>query len=302
MSSPVLDVRLSRADHVYRPGESVRGAVCVWVRAATSHSGLGLCCEGAVASQNVVFSFGTGGALAKPVSLVQHALAVAPAGKLHEGANELPFEFKLEPLLGQQLHESYKGCFLTVLYSIKATLSRGMLSRDVSKAVDLIVEVPGQGRDTETPQLSPSFFMSSDGDNSAPRYRLEVALDSLVCDPARPFTGTLAVRECAVPIESIDLRLDRDEVIGSGAQAVRRESEVVRMQVADGDVARGTKLTLFCIFPRLHVCPSLSTSIFRVEWKASVVLKLQGRQPFVRTVPLKIVRPDNNSNNTNTSA
>ena len=66
---------------------------------------------------------------------------VAKPGKLPDGATEIPFEFKLEPLAGQKLYETYHGVFVNIQYQLRATCVRGFMAKTLEKTLEFIVEV-----------------------------------------------------------------------------------------------------------------------------------------------------------------
>ena len=56
------------------------------------------------------------------------------------GTTELPFEFRLEPLPGQSLYETYHGVFVNIQYTLTADMPRGMLAKNLSANLEFIVE------------------------------------------------------------------------------------------------------------------------------------------------------------------
>jgi len=66
---------------------------------------------------------------------------VAKPGKLPDGTTEIPFEFKLEPLAGQKLYETYHGVFVNIQYQLRATCVRGFMAKTLEKTLEFIVEV-----------------------------------------------------------------------------------------------------------------------------------------------------------------
>lgn len=62
-------------------------------------------------------------------------------GKFEDGETEIPFEFKLEPLTGQTLYETYHGVFVNIQYLLKADMPRPLLAKNLQKSLEFIVEV-----------------------------------------------------------------------------------------------------------------------------------------------------------------
>jgi len=73
--------------------------------------------------------------------MVYVPVEVAKPGKLPDGTTEIPFEFKLEPLTGQTLYETYHGVFVNIQYQLRATCVRGFMAKTLEKSVEFIVEV-----------------------------------------------------------------------------------------------------------------------------------------------------------------
>jgi hypothetical protein len=68
---------------------------------------------------------------------------VAKPGKLPAGVVEIPFEFKMEPNgASKKLFETYHGVYVNVQYCVRCEMRRGMLSKDLVKTVEFIVQYP----------------------------------------------------------------------------------------------------------------------------------------------------------------
>eukprot|EP00727_Mastigamoeba_balamuthi_P001368 m51a1_g11228 Down syndrome critical region protein 3 paralogue A (311) ;mRNA; f:21830-23610 len=309
MSGPVLDIRLKRADRVYRAGDVVSGVVVVVTRGALSHAGIGLQCEGAVQLQLSAKNVGLFEAFynsVKPITLLQLSFDIAKPGKLPDGVSELPFEFKLEPLLGQQLYETYHGVFVNITYSLKVDMKRGMLSKDLSKVAEFIVEIPNQGKGdvfTNSKTGKPiesapvKFRLTPEAIDSAkrskrplPKFAIEGTLDTAVCDISKPLTGTLVVAECDAPIKSVEMQLVRVETCGCADGYAKEATEIQNIQVGEGDVARGMPLRMHMVFPRLFTCPSIATRTFKIEFEVNVVVMLEDNHLITEGFPLRLVR------------
>lgn len=78
----------------------------------------------------------------KPIQLLHYSVTISEGGKLPDGTTELPFEFPLEPLQGQQLYDTYHGVFVNIQYNLRCDMKRGILAKDMQKSLEFIVEVP----------------------------------------------------------------------------------------------------------------------------------------------------------------
>ena len=110
-----------------------------------AHNGIKLFLEGNVALQLSAKSVGLFEAFynsVKPIQLLNYAIDIAKPGKFEDGDTEIPFEFKLESLTGQQpLYETYHGVFVNIQYMIKVDMPRPLLAKNLTKTVEFIVEV-----------------------------------------------------------------------------------------------------------------------------------------------------------------
>lgn len=77
----------------------------------------------------------------KPIQLLSYSVDLAKPGKFEDGDTEIPFEFALEPLSGQQLFETYHGVFVNIQYLLKVDMPRGMMAKNLQKTVEFIVEM-----------------------------------------------------------------------------------------------------------------------------------------------------------------
>ncbi len=124
--------------------DKVSGAVVVTSKGSLSHNGIKLLIEGTVTLQLSARSIGLFEAFyssLKPIQLVQMEIEVAPGGKLPNGVTELPFEFTLKPINGEDLFDTYHGVYVNVQYIMTAHMTRGMMSKDLSKQREFVVEL-----------------------------------------------------------------------------------------------------------------------------------------------------------------
>jgi len=121
----------------------VSGVVVVNTKGSMSHSGISLVMQGEVTLQLSAKSVGYFEAFynsLKPIQLLNYTIEVAKAGKIPEGGIEIPFEFKLEPIAGQTLYETYHGVFVNIQYWIQCDMLRPLLAKNLQKKLEFIVE------------------------------------------------------------------------------------------------------------------------------------------------------------------
>jgi hypothetical protein len=123
--------------------EKVTGVVVVSSKGKLQHQGVKLILEGTVQLQLSAKSVGLFEAFyqsVKPIQLLSYSVDLTKPGKFEDGDTELPFEFPLEPLSGQQLFETYHGVFVNIQYLLRVDMPRGMLAKNLQKTVEFIVE------------------------------------------------------------------------------------------------------------------------------------------------------------------
>jgi len=234
----------------------------------------------------------------KPVTLLQYNIDVQSASKLPNGVTELPFEFKLEPVEGMKLHETYHGVYVNIQYIITVDMVRPLLAKNLKKTLEFILETPPkEGMEKEHKSVSfditPESLENVRSSSLAhiPRFRVTGKLDSSVCSIIKPFTGTLVVDESAAAIKSIELQLVRVETCGSPEGGLAKEAtEIQSIQLADGDVCRKFEIPIYMIFPRLFTCPSLAVQNFQVDFEANLVVQFVDGYMITENFPIKLYR------------
>lgn len=89
----------------------------------------------------------------KPVDLIKYKFPIQSTGKISmqltclsnhpdDGKSNIPFEFDLKPLAGQELFETYHGVYINVVYTIKAQIIRKYLGKDLNSSLEFIVQLP----------------------------------------------------------------------------------------------------------------------------------------------------------------
>jgi len=294
-----IDIQLKRADRVYRPGELVAGQVVVTTKGSMSHNGIALVMEGIVTLQLSAKSVGMFEAFynsLQPVLLVHLSAEVAPAGKIPDGTTEIPFEFKWEPLAGQQLYETYHGVFVNIQYSLRVECVRGMLAKNLQKNLEFIVEVKTEGtipQNVEIPfTITPASLKNVKPSSlkNIPNFRISGKLITATCQLTKPFTGELIVEESDAILQSVELQLVRVETCGCADGFAKEATEIQNIQIADGDIAHGLAVPIFMVFPRLFTCPTIAARTFKIEFEVNLVILLADGHLIKENFPLRLVR------------
>ena len=263
-------------DRVYHPGQTVRGVVTVHGRGApVAHEGISLVAEGAASLQLSAKSVGLFEAFyssIKPVQVLVHSQELQPAAKLPDGGVDFDFEIPLTPAAGEKLLESYHGVFVNIQYVLTVEVRRGMLSKNLKRSIEFIIEAP----DARPPKPSPAPFtivpeslenVRKSALSQVPAFKISGQLDSVVCHVGEPLTGEVVIEECSATIKSIELQLVRVETCGYQDGTAREATEIQNIQIADGPVCHGWPIPIHMIFPRLFTCPTVSTRTFKVDFE-----------------------------------
>ena len=262
------------------------------------HEGISLVAEGAASLQLSAKSVGLFEAFyssIKPVVLLAHKQELQPAGKLPDGGVEFEFGFELEASGEEKLLESYHGVFVNIQYVITVEVRRGMLSKNMKRSIEFIVEAP---KDTALkPSASPFTIVPESLENvrrsslhQVPSFKITGQLDTVVCNINHPLTGTVLVEQCSATIKSIELQLVRVETCGYADGVAREATEIQNIQIADGPICHGWAIPIHMIFPRLFTCPTVNTRTFKVDFEVNLVILFSDGHLLTENFPLKLSR------------
>jgi hypothetical protein len=317
-------IELARVDRTYAPGERLAGVVVIEtgadglshnvrggeaaLRAALCARTRALACPGprrarpAPRTQGVTL-MATGSmypsaeaasvVALKPIALMDMKMALAEGGKLPAGAVELPFEVPVRAVDGVALRESYVGRYLQTAYSLSVEVSCGFLRRNLSAACEFFVELPAAGAPRDAVprvfEITPASVRNADG-SALPPCSIRGVLDQTRCRLDVPFTGSVTVERSDAVVRSLYLQLVRVETLGSGAGALTSASEVLCVQLADGDVARGLAIPVHLVLPRRYVCPSVDADGLAISFKAHLQVRFAGGYMIEEQFPLELYR------------
>lgn len=295
-----LDIKLKRVDKVYQPGDSVAGVVVVTTKGPLSHNGVTLVLDGSVNLQLSAKSVGLFEAFynsLKPVQLISYNVDLAPPGKFPDGTTELPFEFPLQAVAGETLFETYHGVFVNIQYSLRCDMQRGVLAKNLAKALEFMVEQPDTNKGIKPSPvpftITPDSLENIKSHNvtKVPSFKIVGKLSSSVCAITKPFTGELLVESSNVPIKSVELQLVRVETCGTADGYAKEATEIQNIQIAEGDVCRNLVIPMYMVFPRLFTCPTLATKTFKIEFEVNLVVLLADGHLITENFPIRLFRP-----------
>ncbi|XP_008465075.2 uncharacterized protein LOC103502664 isoform X3 [Cucumis melo] len=246
---PVVELKLSRTNRIYRPCEHLQGQIIVNSRSSISHSGIRLALNGSV---NLQVRGGSAGVIEsvygviKPILIVNRSILVRPSGKL---ASDISRGY---------LHKSLSATMEFIVESDTADF----LERPLSSEMVIFYITQDTQRHPLLPELRSGGF------------RVTGKMSTL-CSLSDPITGELIVETSAVPINSIDIHLCRVESVILGERIITETSVIQTTQIADGDVCRNITLPIYVILPRLLTCPTVFAGPFSIEFKVYIVITFQ---------------------------
>lgn len=309
--SSSLEIKVDRFDRVYRPGDTIRGTVTVQAYKGWSHNGLNLLAEGNIHTLVQASGMSLSGDTQQAQIIFSHKEELVPTGKVRDGSTDIPFEFVLNANMGDksQLWESYHGVYISVVYAISVVCDRGMLKKALRKEIEFIVEIPlspGTAKsnnaersggattttDAVTFDISPKTLDNIDKEALAgiPDFRISGLLHRSHCSINRPFTGEVNINSSVASIRSLELQLARIESVSSASKFQQEASEVMRIQIGEGNLCRDMLVPIYMVFPRLHSCPTLKTNMFMIEFEINLIVIFDDGHVVTENFPISIIR------------
>ncbi|RDD36722.1 Down syndrome critical region protein 3 [Trichoplax sp. H2] len=309
-----LDIKLKRPNKTYQPGENIKGNIAISSKGDLSHNGITLFVEGNVNLHLSAKSVGMFEAFynsVKPIQLINYSVELAGPGKLYQNAVEkvkvvtlrdsgtfykleFPFEVPLEPKGNKKLFDTYHGVFVNIQYSIRCEIKRSMLTKDMVKQLEFVVE---QSHDTtDRKQTVVNFEVTPNTlenvkEKVLPNFKLTGRLDTICCNITEPFTGELIVENSASLIKSIELQLVRVETCGYGNIVIGLVVlKVTQETIGEGNVCHNVPIPIYMIFPRLFTCPTLITNNFKVEFEVNIVMTFNDDHQITENFPIQLFR------------
>uniref|UniRef100_A0A6B2LC96 Vacuolar protein sorting-associated protein 26C n=1 Tax=Arcella intermedia TaxID=1963864 RepID=A0A6B2LC96_9EUKA len=291
-----MDIILKRIDRIYKPGDKVSGNLVIQSKGSFAHSGITIQMAGSVTLQLSAKSVGLFEAFynsLKPIQMVDYTTTIEKSGNIKDGLTEIPFEFELKGLDGQELYETYHGVYVNIAYSLKADLIRKFIGKNLTKTVEFLVELPNTTKFTPSPEsfsISPEDLELTKKVKGIPEFELVGNLASNRCLMSEPFEGNLVLKTCAEPIKCIELQLIRVETCGCADGWAKEATEIQNIQVADGDIPTGLEVPIYMLFPRLFTCPTTQGRTFKIDFEVNIVLMFPDGRLVSKKFPITLLR------------
>jgi len=299
-----IEVKFNRLDKTYNPGDRVSGVLVATCEEATKHAGITLNVTGFVTLILSARNMGLYEAFSsnmKPLQLVNYTIPIAPAGKLPAGTSELPFEFILKPVTGQQLHDTYHGVYVNVRYHLTVDMAQGMfggppvqIKREFYVQLKREDEIDGLLKTAKSLAftLTPASLQNvrETARKKVPEFLFIGHIDSTVCPIEKAFTGEITIKTCVAPIKSIAIQLARVESCVYPSGVAREATEIQNIQVADGDVLREVPIPLHMVLPRHFTCSTTISKTFRIEFQINLIVLFEDNHMITENFPIILVR------------
>merc|ERR1719383_1278602 len=228
------------------------------------------------------------------MTLVKSEFDIKKPGKFDKGKHEIPFEFPLKALPGFKLAETYHGVYISVSYLISVEMTRSMLAKNIKRSCEFIVK-KFKKKKADTERVD--FVLNQEivrnkvkNPGNVPQFEIKGHFDRGVCNVDEPFTGEFTLLHTDRPIKSIELQFVRVETCSYAENEIKEATEVQNIQIADGDVARNTKIPIYMIFPRLFTSISTSTKNWKVQFEVNVVVLFKDNHMLTENFPIKLIR------------
>jgi len=293
-----VSIKLAPIDRIFRAGDLLHGSIVVSSKGSMSHNGISIHLDGEAVLQLSSKSVGVFEAFynsLKPIKLLDYKIDLQKSGKFPDGITEIPFEFKLEPLPGQQLFDTYHGVFVNIQYTLQVDIIRGLLAKNLQARMEFIIEAPTIEPLKETPVafvIKPERLenIKKSALDKVPKFHITGSLKSAVLPINKPLVGEVIVHECDAEIKSIELQLIRVETCGCAEGFAKESTEIQNIQIAEGNVSRGLSVPIYMVFPRLFTCQSVSARTFKIEFEVNLVVVLADGLMISENIPIKLTR------------
>lgn len=110
------------------------------------------------------------------------------------------------------------------------------------------------------------------------------------CPISQPLTGEVVIELSASPIRSVELQLVRVESVNVEGQSTKEATEIQNIQIGDGNITRNMIVPMYMVFPRLFSCPTVLSSLFKIEFELNLVVVFGDGYMITENFPLVLYR------------
>ena len=170
-----------------------------------------------------------------------------------------------------------------------------MMKKALHKDFEFIVEVPTIATLDHSPatfDITPESLENVNATLLAqvPKFKITGKLHRSTCSINQPFTGEAIIAESLAPVRAIELQLVRVESISVDGTYAREATEIQNIQIGEGDVCRDMVVPIYMVFPRLFSCPTVISTMFKIEFEVNLVVVFGDGYMVTENFPITIIR------------
>lgn len=233
---------------------------------------------------------------AKNKIFLEKSIQVPTSGYLLKGANNTyPFKFPLIPDENTKFYETYHGVSVSISYDILAEVSTTQKFNSKKTRININVPESGINKNFNKNFVPYEFSMTPQTiekkeipEKDMPKFLIDVHINTINCNINSPFNGYIIIRNCSLPIKSIELQFLRWEKVISNGNI--ETSEIQNLQIGDGDVNKDIEIPLFMLFPRIFCCPTLTNEEAEIKFEMNVIVVLTNGMIILENFPVNLYR------------
>ena len=222
---------------------------------------------------------------------------IAEKGKIKSNSvNSFSIDIPLEKTTENQLIETYQGVIVSINYDLVINFNETKLS----DSVKIYIFINHQGVKNELgTQIVPYDFEIKPStlekikieQNKIPKFLLKCHIDNTNVNISKELDGWVKIMECSLPVKSLELQFVRNEqVFLTTGETLTEVSEIQNLQIGDGDVIKGTEISLNMLFPRHFCCATIETKVVKLSFDINIILVLNNGFVITENVPLNCWR------------
>lgn len=296
-----IKVKLDSFNKIYKEDENITGVVEINSKEALSFNHITAVLTGSYVIKNMKVS----PTQTHIIKFYTKKTKIIEKGKLQSETNN---SFNLKLLLNSTtdnlLIETYQGVIVSIQVSFNLFLQYDLVINfddiKLSDPLKIYVFVPNQGVKKELGtkvvpydfEIKPSSIEKIKIDqNKIPQFLVKCHIDNTNVNVSKEMDGWLNVVECETPIKSIELQFVRNEkVFLNTGDNLTEVSEIQNLQITDGDIIRGSEISLNMLFPRHFCCASIENKVVKLKFDINIIIVLSNGFVITENVPLNCWR------------
>lgn len=120
---------------------------------------------------------------------------------------------------------------------------------------------------------------------------LKCHIDNTNINIGKELDGWVKIMECELVVKSLELQFVRNEKVTlQNGESFSEVSEIQNLQIADGDVVKGSEISINMLFPRHFCCAAIDNNIVRLGFDVNIILVLVNGFVITENIPLNCWR------------